>query len=170
MTNDGTETAVVSAALRGHNAEVHRRGQLLGGATLVDSANRRRYYVLRDTEGRPLTTTGIVSLNAGERVPVYMQFPTPPSTIAEVAFQLPRFDIGILRLSGESAHARVQVLRHLSAVGTAQGVPPLYRLRVDTAVLYRPPGTLKGSATSIVGHGDINGAVILVDGGVGMAR
>ncbi|MFD7283832.1 hypothetical protein ACFV80_44320 [Streptomyces sp. NPDC059862] len=100
LRNDGTETAVVSAALRGDDAEVHRHGQLLGGATLVDSANRRRYYVLRDTEGRLLTTTGVVSLKAGERLPVYMQFPAPPSTTVEVAFQLPRFDIGILRLSG----------------------------------------------------------------------
>ncbi|MGW7425748.1 hypothetical protein ACWGJB_37945 [Streptomyces sp. NPDC054813] len=90
LKNDASTVAVVPAELRGDELKVLRTGPSLGGATLVDFAHKKRYYVLRDTEGRPLTTTGLSTLKAGERAHVFMQFPTPPSNT--VGFQLPLFD------------------------------------------------------------------------------
>lgn len=46
----------------------------------MDSKGKKRYYVLRDTDGRPLTTTNFPALKAGESLPVFMQFPAPPPT------------------------------------------------------------------------------------------
>ncbi|WP_030969298.1 hypothetical protein [Streptomyces sp. NRRL S-1824] len=72
----------------------------VAGATLVDEAGKKRYYVLRDTESRCLCTTGIPPLSAGESTPIFMQFPAPPSTTTEVDFSLPTFATTSLKISG----------------------------------------------------------------------
>ncbi|MGP3984242.1 hypothetical protein [Streptomyces sp. KR80] len=76
-------------------------GSSLGGATLVDKAEKKRYYILRDTENRPLATTGIPVIEAKSETPVYMQFPAPPKSTTEVDFQLPTFASTTLKLTGE---------------------------------------------------------------------
>src|SRR4051812_4787389 len=88
LKNDGSKTVVVPAALSGNETEITRNGRSLGGATLVDSKGKKRYYVLRDTDGRPLTTTGFSTIKAGESLAVFMQFPSPPSSTSDVGFQL----------------------------------------------------------------------------------
>ncbi|MEU8829791.1 hypothetical protein [Streptomyces sp900116325] len=72
----------------------------VAGATLVDKAGKKRYYVLRDTESRCLCTTGISPLSVGESTPIFMQFPAPPSTTTEVDFTLPTFATTSLKISG----------------------------------------------------------------------
>ncbi|MFI2412367.1 hypothetical protein [Streptomyces sp. NPDC018947] len=100
LKNDGAKGAVVPASLSGNETEIVRNGRSLGGATLVDSKTKKRYYVLRDTEGRPLTTTGFSTIKAGESVSVFMQFPAPPADSTEVTFQLPTFPTATLTISG----------------------------------------------------------------------
>ena len=100
LKNDGTETAVVPAELRGNELDVLRTGPSLGGATVVDFTQHKRYYVLRDTEGRPLTTTGLTTLKANESVHVFMQFPAPPTSTTTVGFELPLFDTANIKISG----------------------------------------------------------------------
>ncbi|MDT9688475.1 hypothetical protein Q5762_08935 [Streptomyces sp. P9(2023)] len=85
--------------LRGNETEVLKHGTSLGGATLLDVIAKKRYYVLRDTDGRPLTTTGLAILGAGDSAEVFMQFPAPPAGTAEVTFQLPTFEPGTIKLS-----------------------------------------------------------------------
>ncbi|MEV3953719.1 MULTISPECIES: hypothetical protein [Streptomyces] len=98
--NDGSEDARVPIETRGDETEIMRHGGSFGGATLVDSASKKRYYVLRDTDGRPLTTTNIPKIKPGETVPVFMQFPAPPADTTEVTFQLPTFASGTIQISG----------------------------------------------------------------------
>jgi hypothetical protein len=100
LKNDGDQSARVSVRTAGDETEIIRHGSSLGGATLVDSAGKKRYYVLRDTDGRPLTTTGISSLKAGESVPVFLQFPAPPADTTAVSFQLPMFAPTDITISG----------------------------------------------------------------------
>lgn len=100
LKNDGAKTLTIPVALRGDETEIIRHGRSLGGATLTDAKGKKRYYVLRDTDGRPLTTTDLGPLKAGESVPVYMQFPAPPATTTEVTFQLPTFASAPLKISG----------------------------------------------------------------------
>ncbi|CCK27761.1 secreted protein [Streptomyces davaonensis JCM 4913] len=100
LKNDGDKTLALPAQLSGNETEIIRNGRSLGGATLVDSKGKKRYYVLRDTDGRPLTTTGITSIKSGETIPVFMQFPAPPNDVAEVAFQLPMFAPADITISG----------------------------------------------------------------------
>ena len=98
--NDGDKLLVIPSALRGDETEILQHGTSLGGATLVDSKGKKRYYVLRDTDGRPLTTTGLTTIKAGGTVAVFMQFPAPPSTTTEVSFELPTFSVGTIKISG----------------------------------------------------------------------
>lgn len=100
LKNDGSKVAVVPAQLSGNETEIIRNGRSLGGATLVDSKGKKRYYVLRDTDGRPLTTTNFPNLKAGETLPVFMQFPAPPAESTELTFQLPMFSAGVIEIAG----------------------------------------------------------------------
>ncbi|MFE9696776.1 hypothetical protein [Streptomyces sp. NPDC006270] len=72
----------------------------VGGATLVDKVGKKRYYVLRDTDGRCLCTTKIKPLQPGDSTVVFMQFPSPPSTTTEVDFSVPTFATTSLKISG----------------------------------------------------------------------
>ncbi|OQR61802.1 hypothetical protein B6E66_22680 [Streptomyces maremycinicus] len=100
LKNDSGSEAVIPSALSGNETEIINNGLSLGGATLVDSKSKKRYYVLRDTEGRPLTTTGFSTLKAGESIDVFLQFPAPPASSTDVSFQLPLFPSGVIKISG----------------------------------------------------------------------
>ncbi|WP_282703958.1 hypothetical protein [Streptomyces sp. CC219B] len=100
LKNDGDEPVRVSVRTAGDETEIIRHGSSLGGATLVDSESKKRYYVLRDTDGRPLTTTGIPRIKAGDSIPVFMQFPSPPAETTEVTFQIPTFAAAAIQISG----------------------------------------------------------------------
>lgn len=100
LKNDGDKSVVVPPQTSGNETEIIAHGPSLGGATLVDSQGKKRYYVLRDTDGRPLTTTGLSTLEAGQTLPVFMQFPAPPTTTTEVALQIPTFASGTIKISG----------------------------------------------------------------------
>ncbi|MFJ8664885.1 hypothetical protein [Streptomyces sp. NPDC093600] len=99
LANTSDAPRVIPAQLAGDETEIVKHGNSLGGATLVDGAGKKRYYVLRDTDGRPLTTSGLSSLAPGKSTQVFMQFPAPPPATTEVTFQLPTFRPGTIKLS-----------------------------------------------------------------------
>lgn len=72
----------------------------VAGATLVDKVGKKRYYILRDTDGRCLCTTGLSAIQPGKSVSIFMQFPAPPQTTTEVDFTLPTFATASLKISG----------------------------------------------------------------------
>lgn len=100
LQNEGDKSVTVPSQVRGDETEIVRHGRSLGGATLVDSKSKKRYYVLRDTDGRPLTTTGFSILKSGESLAVFMQFPAPPADTTEVEFQLPTFASAPIQIAG----------------------------------------------------------------------
>ncbi len=100
LKNDGAKSVVVPPQTSGNETEIIKNGPSLGGATLVDSKGKKRYYVLRDTDGRPLTTTGLGNMDAGQTLPVFMQFPAPPANTTEVTLQLPTFSSALIKISG----------------------------------------------------------------------
>ncbi|MBH1935559.1 hypothetical protein I5Q34_14985 [Streptomyces sp. AV19] len=72
----------------------------ISGASLVDDRSKKRYLVLRDTDGECLCTTGLTNIKPGESRPLFAQFPAPPSEITAVDFQLPTMPTVRIRLSG----------------------------------------------------------------------
>ncbi|MGW7385304.1 hypothetical protein [Streptomyces sp. NPDC054794] len=99
LKNTSSSLVVVPAELRGSETAVLKNGPSLAGATLVDFTGGRRYYVLRDTDARPLTTTGLSKLAAGESAAVFMQFPAPPARTTTVDFEMPLFESTTLTLT-----------------------------------------------------------------------
>ncbi|MFG3192066.1 hypothetical protein [Streptomyces omiyaensis] len=99
LRNTSDKATIIPAQLSGDETEVVKHGNSLGGATLVDGIGKKRYYVLRDTDGRPLTTSALDSLGPGKSTAVFMQFPAPPAATTEVSFQLPTFEPATLKLS-----------------------------------------------------------------------
>ncbi|MFF9911959.1 hypothetical protein [Streptomyces sp. NPDC013457] len=99
LKNTSDKGRALPQAVKGNETEVLKHGDSLGGATLVDGAAKKRYYVLRDTDGRPLTTTGLDIFRADASAEVFMQFPAPAEQTTEVTFQLPTFEPGTIKLS-----------------------------------------------------------------------
>jgi hypothetical protein len=88
VTNDGDE-AFTADLWVGSETAVAKSGASVAGAVLVDEAGKKRYYVLRDTDGRCLCTMGLVDIEPKETRPFFAQFPSPPQTTTEVEFELP---------------------------------------------------------------------------------
>ncbi|MFF3623608.1 hypothetical protein [Streptomyces sp. NPDC002467] len=96
--NTGSATYNDTAAWRG--IELKGTGESVAGATLVDKVGKKRYYVLRDTESRCLCTTGVSSVDAGQTIPFFAQFPAPPAATSEMEFSLPTFATATVKISG----------------------------------------------------------------------
>lgn len=88
LTNNGA-SAFSATYWTGPEKAVQRSGPSVAGAVLVDPVGKKRYYVLRDTEGKCLCTMGLTLIKPGETRPLFAQFPAPPEGTTEVEFQLP---------------------------------------------------------------------------------
>ncbi|MYV50944.1 hypothetical protein [Streptomyces sp. SID3212] len=93
------KSEVAPVEWNGQEPQVQRTGRSLAGMTLVDKAEKKRYYVLRDTDGFPLTTTGIVAVKPGDGVAFFAQFPAPPDSTSQVDLQLPMMPTATIAIS-----------------------------------------------------------------------
>ncbi|MEU0717937.1 hypothetical protein ABZ498_12215 [Streptomyces lavendulocolor] len=99
LKNTTSQLLVGKAQWSGTEVNVTRTGPSFAGATLVDKTEKKRYYVLRDTEGYPLTTTGVTSVKAGGSVAVFAQFPAPPASVSQVDLQIPLMPVATIEIS-----------------------------------------------------------------------
>ncbi|MGW7349798.1 hypothetical protein [Streptomyces sp. NPDC054784] len=60
----------------------------VAAAKLVDKSGKKRYYILRDTEGRCLCTTFKGGLQSNASASWYAQFPAPPKGNDKVDFEI----------------------------------------------------------------------------------
>jgi hypothetical protein len=88
LTNNGT-SSFSATAWTGLEVALIKSGSSVAGATLVDQADKKRYYVLRDTDGRCLCTMGLIGIKPKETRAFFAQFPAPPASTTQVQFQLP---------------------------------------------------------------------------------
>ncbi len=87
VTNSGSDVWV-APGWQGDEAELADNQASMAGAKLVDKEGRKRYYILRDTDGRCLCTKFTLGVNGGETTDWYAQFPAPPKGNDEVDFQI----------------------------------------------------------------------------------
>ncbi|MFJ5214054.1 hypothetical protein ACIP98_05030 [Streptomyces sp. NPDC088354] len=76
-----------------------KSGASVAGAMLIDEVGKKRYYVLRDTDGVCLCTTELIGIRPEETRPFFAQFPAPPAATTEVEFQLPTMPPAKITLS-----------------------------------------------------------------------
>ncbi|MGA4839881.1 hypothetical protein [Streptomyces sp. G45] len=75
------------SAWRSQESELKYNGGSVAGASLVDSKGKKKYLVLRDTNGRCLCTT-FKGLDQGQSAEWFAQFPAPPEGTTKVTFQV----------------------------------------------------------------------------------
>lgn len=77
-----------AANWRGEERELNKNGSSVAGANLIDNAGKKKYLVLRDTEGRCLCTKFTGGVKPGQTADWYAQFPAPPEGANKVDFQV----------------------------------------------------------------------------------
>jgi hypothetical protein len=98
--NSGSAGFSVPVSWYGMEQAVAATGHSFAGMTLVDSKGKKRYYVLRDTDNRPLTTYGYDGLiQPGATLTFFAQFPAPPASTTKVDLQFPGFPSTSIELS-----------------------------------------------------------------------
>jgi hypothetical protein len=85
---NGSGKSWVAADWRGDERELAGNGGSIAGASLVDQGGKKKYLVLRDTEGRCLCTRFTGGVQPGETTEWFAQFPAPPEGTTEVSFQV----------------------------------------------------------------------------------
>ncbi|MEV5242312.1 hypothetical protein AB0K89_24895 [Streptomyces cinnamoneus] len=104
VTVDGTVTnrgskPFTSLTWRSKETELKSQSSV-SGASLIDQAGKKRYLVLRDTDGECLCTTGLVNIRPNESRALFAQFPAPPDEVKDVDFQLPTMPSVRIKISG----------------------------------------------------------------------
>ncbi len=85
---NGSGKAWVAADWRGDERELAKNGGSIAGASLIDQDGKKKYLVLRDTEGRCLCTRFTGGVGSGETTDWFAQFPAPPEGTTQVDFQV----------------------------------------------------------------------------------
>ncbi|MCQ4082261.1 hypothetical protein NGB36_17010 [Streptomyces sp. RB6PN25] len=98
ITNNGT-SPFNATSWTGQEMAVQSSGPSVAGAVLVDETGKKRYYVLRDTEGKCLCTMGLVGIEPKQSVPFFAQFPAPPQSTTQVDFELPTMPPATIQIS-----------------------------------------------------------------------
>lgn len=87
VTNGGSRLWV-AADWRGDENELRQNASSVAGASLVDQTGKKKYLILRDTEGRCLCTRFVGGVKSGETAEWFAQFPAPPEDTTKVSFQV----------------------------------------------------------------------------------
>ena len=63
----------------------------IGGVTLVDGTNKKKYFVVRDTENTCLCSSGLKDIPAKSRGNAWAKFPAPPDDVQKISIVIPHF-------------------------------------------------------------------------------
>ncbi|MCT2592005.1 hypothetical protein LHJ74_19215 [Streptomyces sp. N2-109] len=86
---NGSGKLWLNFAWSGEESELRAKNEAsMAGANLIDKSGRKRYFILRDTDGRCLCTVFKGGVQAGESTTWYTQFPAPPEGNNKVDFQI----------------------------------------------------------------------------------
>ncbi|MDX2525881.1 hypothetical protein [Streptomyces europaeiscabiei] len=96
---NGTGKPWVAADWRGDESELVKNGGSIAGANLVDQTGKKKYLVLRDTEGRCLCTRFTGGVGTGATTDWFAQFPAPPESTTSVDFQVGSMPPATIELS-----------------------------------------------------------------------
>jgi hypothetical protein len=73
----------------------------ISGVTLVDEKNKKKYFVVRDSEKKCLCSSGLNNLPSKDRINLWAKFPAPPEDVQKISVVAPHFqpmdDVSISR-------------------------------------------------------------------------
>jgi hypothetical protein len=77
--------------LADHNRDLSGEGHAIGGIHLLDPLGKKKYFVARDTAGKCVCSSRLVSLQRGQRVNLWAKFSAPPAEVEKLSIVLPKF-------------------------------------------------------------------------------
>lgn len=89
LINDSSELFGVSSALAESSQTVDY--YTVSGVTLIEGAGKKKYFVVRDTEGACLCSRGLGSVASKSRVNLWAKFPAPPVDVSKITVAVPHF-------------------------------------------------------------------------------
>lgn len=63
----------------------------VAGAHLIDAAGKKKYFVVRDTEGACLCSRDLDSIKPKTRANLFAKFPAPPDDVQKITVVIPHF-------------------------------------------------------------------------------
>ncbi|OEJ25251.1 hypothetical protein BGM19_23940 [Streptomyces agglomeratus] len=84
---------------RGDEKELSGNGSSMAGASLVDRVGKKKYLILRDTDGRCLCTQFSGAFKENEEKSWFAQFPAPPADTTKVDFQIADMPVASIEIS-----------------------------------------------------------------------
>ncbi|MET9518659.1 hypothetical protein [Streptomyces sp. NPDC002994] len=84
---------------RGEEKELSGNSASMAGASLVDRTGKKKYLILRDTDGRCLCTQFSGAFKDGEEQTWFAQFPAPPDETTKVDFQIADMPVATIEIS-----------------------------------------------------------------------
>ncbi|MFJ3146511.1 hypothetical protein [Streptomyces halstedii] len=100
VVTNGSNQAFSADGWQGAEQELMNNHASVAGASLVDQQGKKRYLILRDTDGKCLCTRFVGGIQAGVSAPFFAQFPAPPAETTEVDFQIPTMPTATIKISG----------------------------------------------------------------------
>ncbi|MFJ4710906.1 hypothetical protein [Streptomyces sp. NPDC088785] len=86
---NGTSGIWLATEWKSDESELQGNAASVAGASIVDQAGKKRYLVLRDTQGRCLCTKFQGGIDPGKSSDWFAQFPAPPEGTTSVQLQIP---------------------------------------------------------------------------------
>ncbi len=63
----------------------------ISGIHLIDEANRKKYFVVRDADGACVCSRDIANIAAGSQSVLWAKFPAPPDDVQKITVEVPHF-------------------------------------------------------------------------------
>jgi len=63
----------------------------IGGVNLLDTANKKKYFVVRDQDKNCICSRGIENFKAKQTTNLWAKFPAPPETVDKITVSIPHF-------------------------------------------------------------------------------
>ena len=75
----------------GDSANQNKDYGSIGGVTLVDSAGKKKYFVVRDSDNNCLCSRDIKDIASKSRTNLWAKFPAPPDDVQKISIVIPHF-------------------------------------------------------------------------------
>jgi hypothetical protein len=63
----------------------------VAGIHLIDAANKKKYFVVRDADGSCVCSQHIANIAAGSQAVLWAKFPAPPDDVQKITVEIPHF-------------------------------------------------------------------------------
>ena len=63
----------------------------ISGIHLIDAANKKKYFVVRDTDKACVCSSNIANIAAGSQSVLWAKFPAPPDDVQKITVEIPHF-------------------------------------------------------------------------------